>query len=90
MNARVAMLCLSLFSTLCLADASGRRWPLPLCGTGCAMGTVCVSNRCVPEFRIATSIENGGGMTINPALSYATFVTRTQAAFAAWTVGRVS
>ena len=90
MNARVVLLGLSLFSTVTMADPSGRRWGLPVCGSGCAMGTTCVSNRCVPQYRIATSIENTGGMTINPALSYTAFVLRTQAAFSSWTVGRVS
>lgn len=91
MNARIALLCLSLFSsTVALADPSGRRWGLAACGAGCAMGTQCVSNKCVPQYRIATSIENTGGTVINPSLSYASFVTRTQAAFSAWTVGRVS
>ena len=54
------------------------------------MGTTCVSNRCVPQFRMAASVGNTGGMTINPSLPYASFVNRTPAAFAAWTVGRVS
>ena len=91
MNApRIALLCLSLFSTVTLADPSGKRWGLAACGVGCAMGTQCVANRCVPQYRMGLSIENTGGMTINPGLSYATFVTRTQAAFDAWTVGHVS
>ena len=90
MNPRIVLLCLSLFSTVTLADPSGKRWGLAACGAGCAMGTQCVSNKCVPQYRMATSIENTGGMTINPSMGYASFLNRTPAAFTAWTVGHVS
>lgn len=90
MNARLALLGLCLLSTVAVANPSGRRWGLGACGTGCPMGTTCVSTRCVPQYRIAASIENTGGMTINGGLSYASVANRTIAAFAAWTTGRVS
>lgn len=90
MNARVVLLAVSLCSTVTLADPSGKRWGLAPCGSGCALGTQCVNTRCVPQYRIAVSIDNTGGMTINPNLSHATFVTRTIAAFRAWTTGNVS
>ena len=54
------------------------------------MGQQCVAGLCVPQYRIAVSVDNTGGMTINPGLAYASFVTRTQAAFNAWTTGFVS
>lgn len=90
MNARIVLLGLSLLSSVALADPSGKKWGLPACGTACPMGTQCVTNRCVPQYRLASSLENTGGMTINPGLSYATFLTRAQAAFAAWTTGHVA
>ncbi len=88
--ARLVLLSVALCSTVALADPSGRRWNLVACGTACPMGTTCVSARCVPQFRMATSVDNTGGMTINPGLPYSTFLNRTPSAFTAWTVGHVS
>lgn len=81
---------LSLWASVAAADPSGRRWALGPCGTSCPAGTTCITNRCVPEYRVAASIENTGGQIINGGLSYATVATRTRAAFAAWTKDRVS
>jgi uncharacterized membrane protein YgcG len=58
------------------------------CGT-CPAGQQCVNSLCVPEFRMATSVENTGGMTINPALPYSTFLARAPSAFLAWTTGHI-
>lgn len=88
--ARILLLALSLGSTATLADPSGRHWNLVACGTGCPMGMTCVAARCVPQYRMATSVDNTGGMTINPSLAYSSFLNRTPSAFSAWTVGHVS
>ena len=88
--ARVLLMAASLCSTVTLADPSGRHWSLAACGTSCAMGTTCVANRCVPQWRMGTSVDNLGGQTINGGLPYSTFLNRTPSAFSAWTVGHVS
>lgn len=74
------------------ATPSGNRWALTSCGT-CPMGQQCVSGLCVPTFRVATSMDNTGGMTINgPAggVPYASFVTLVNSSFPAWSSARVS
>lgn len=90
MNARL-LLCLALLSsTVTLADPSGRRWAINACGSGCPMGQTCSNQRCVPVFRIAASVDNGGSMTINGGMAYSQIVARTVASFQAWTTPRVS
>lgn len=94
MNARLSLLCVllaALGATPSLATPSGKKWGMASCsGGGCPMGQQCVSNVCVPQYRVAQSLENLGGMTLNGGLSYATVLNRTTAAFSAWTASRVS
>jgi uncharacterized protein (TIGR03382 family) len=87
-NARLALLLLSLGSTVAMADPSGKQWGLATCGS-CPQGQACVNARCAPQFRIAASVDNTGGTSVNGGLAYSTVVNRTIAAFAAWTAGRV-
>lgn len=90
MSARVVLLLSLVAGTAAVADPSGRRWALAACGSGCSTGQTCVNNRCVPVFRPAASVDNSGAMNITGGLSYTMIVSRTAAAFAAWTTGRVS
>ncbi len=92
MNARLALLSIALLAARpAFATPSGNKWALSTCTAGaCPMGQTCVSNQCVPQYRIATSIENTGGMAISGGLPYASFVSRTVSVFSAWTSGRVS
>lgn len=93
MNARLAAALVTLsfatFATEAKADPSGHRWGLSSCGT-CDMGQQCVGGQCIPQFKIATSLENNGGMTINGGVPYSAFGPIIQNAYAAWTSGNVS
>ncbi len=85
-----AWLCL-LISTQAIALPSGKKWFLTPCTATCRAGTQCVDGKCVPEFRIAASIDNQGGMTIHGAgVAYSAFVERAPEVFKNWTKTRVS
>ncbi len=91
MSARLLLGLSLLVGVAAHADSSGRRWSIAPCGTGCSTTTTCVNNRCVPVFRQAATVDNVSGVTtINGGIPYATIVSRTTAAFTAWTTGRVS
>ncbi len=90
MNARACLLMLAVgTASVAFATPSGNRWSLAACGTGCAMGTQCVAGICVPQFRQAASVDNSGSPAINGGVTYSTVPAKVNAAFAAWTSGRV-
>ncbi len=74
------------------ATPTGQKWGLPTCGTCAAANTQCVGNKCVPSFRIASSIQNTGGTTLNGAekVPYDTAVSRLAEAFKNWTGPRIT
>lgn len=84
-----ALLGLSLGAFVAEATPSGRRWAIPVCGSGCAMGTVCSNGRCVPQWKHAATIGNGGGTTITGGASHATAIQAAQTAFTKWNAGQV-
>lgn len=74
------------------ATPSGNRWAVSSCGS-CPMGQQCASGLCAPVFKVGTSMDNTGGMTINgPAggVPYATFVSLVTNTFPGWATSRVS
>ncbi|MFT3707771.1 MAG: matrixin family metalloprotease [Archangium sp.] len=74
------------------ATPSGNRWALTGCGS-CPVGQQCVNAMCVPVVKIAASIENTGGATINGpsgGVPYATFILLVQNTMPAWSSSRVS
>jgi hypothetical protein len=85
-----------LLSLTVVALPSGRKWALSPCTTTCTgsgMNNVaCTLGRCLPEVRFASSVGNGGGMTINgpSAVSYATALTAMRAGFEVWTTPNVA
>lgn len=89
MNARVFALCL--LSTVAFANPSGRRWQLESCTSSCttngdpAPNKTCASGRCQPNFRIATSVGNTGGTTINGGVAWSSIKTIIKNAFPRWT-----
>lgn len=101
MNARALACSLALVTSgLAVADPSGNKWFFPACTNNTCPNVhdanmaplpnkQCVNNVCVPNFTVATSVDNGGGMTIKGGVSYAGMATRVQSAFAAWTAQRV-
>ena len=92
---RIALL-LWVASLTAFAVPSGKKWFFPACTTACSgSGTnneLCVSGRCLPKVRFASSVANGGGMTINgpSAVTYATALLSMRAAFETWTTPNVT
>ncbi|GMU61766.1 MAG: hypothetical protein AMXMBFR34_35290 [Myxococcaceae bacterium] len=67
-----------LFSAVVQATPSGHRWDLDVCPPVCLASEQCVSGRCLPAWRIAASIGNGGGMTLNGGVvPYGAVISRT-------------
>jgi hypothetical protein len=93
MNARLLLISFSLLSAgTALATPSGHRWAMASCGS-CPMGQQCLSGRCTPQFRVANSVDNAGGMLINGpngGVNYNGFSALIQSAYAAWTTTNVS
>lgn len=90
MNARWLVLSSALLASgVAMATPSGHRWALSSCGT-CPLGQQCVGGLCVPQFRVATSIDNTGGMSMNGGVAYSGFAALIQNAFAPWTTINVS
>ncbi len=87
MTRALMLLTLLLAATPALGDPSGRRWKMEACTGSCQLAsTKCSFGWCVPQFRIATSIGNTGGMTVNGGLPYADIVLSTTLAFTQWRV----
>ncbi len=92
---RLALL-LPLLSLTVLALPSGKKWFFPTCTTTCTgsgnNNLLCVSGRCLPKVRFASSVGNSGGMTINgpSAVPYGTALTSMRAAFEVWTTPNVT
>lgn len=88
---RWALLMMVAFVPVAMATPSGKRWALAACGT-CPSGQQCVSNRCAPVFKIATTIQNTGGTILNGTqkVPYQTVVSRMGEAFKNWTSPRVT
>lgn len=88
MNARALLVCL--LSTVALANPSGRKWQMEMCTSGCTSAgssvtnKTCTSGRCQPNFRIATSIGNTGGTTVNGGVAWSTIKTIIKTAFPEW------
>lgn len=73
------------------ATPSGHRWYLNACPPACLSSETCSGGRCLPNWRIATSIGNKGGTTLNGGVvPYSTVQTRTVEAFKNWTLNRVT
>ena len=77
-----------------LATPSGKKWELGACGASmpCPSNMQCVTNRCQPAFRIATTIQNTGSTVLSGAqqVPYATVTSRMGEAFKNWTADRVN
>lgn len=90
MTRHLLVLALAL-SAVAQAIPSGKRWGMGACPPACLNSEVCTSGRCLPRWRLAASIGNQGGTTLNGgSVSYATVTTRTIEAFRNWTSSRVS
>ena len=90
-----ALLALAALAALpAFATPSGHMWFQTTCSTRaqCEPTNTCVSSKCVPEFRLAASIDNSGATTVNGPqhLAYSTFLSRAPVAFAKWTTANVS
>lgn len=80
-----------LFSAVVQATPSGHRWYLDVCPPACLASEQCVSGRCLPAWRIAASIGNGGGMTLNGGVvPYSAVISRTIESYRNWTQTRVT
>lgn len=80
--------------SLAEATPSGKKWALSACSAtvSCPANMQCAANRCVPLFRIATTIQNTGATVLNGAqkVPYATVISRMGEAFQNWTSDRVT
>ena len=80
-----------LVSAAASATPSGKRWAMAACPPACLATEQCIAGRCVPSWRLASTIGNGGGTTLNGgSVPYSLVQTRTVDAFAAWTSSRVT
>lgn len=89
MSARLVFV-VALIASSAFAVPSGRKWALGACAPSCANGTQCVNSKCVPVYRLAASVDNTGGTSLNGGVPYSTFTTRAVEAFRNWTASRVS
>jgi hypothetical protein len=77
-------------SSMAAATPTGRRWPLAPCAASCPVGQACSGTRCVPQFKIATSVMNSGQATIAGNVPYSAFLTRMPGLFRAWSATQVT
>lgn len=97
---RALGLSIAVLAGTAFAIPSGNRWFLDPCTGGqCPLASgqtngnrTCVSNVCLPEVRLAASIDNAGGMTLPgiAAVPYSTVLTTTRTAFERWTLPNTS
>lgn len=105
---RAFLLVTSMLAATALATPSGNRWFLDECSGTCnlqsglangnrtctrAMGAPTTDPlRCLPEVRLATSIDNAGGMTIpgQQQIPYSQVLVTTRTAFERWTLPNTS
>ncbi len=88
MNLKLSAALLLLATGVATATPSGNKWDLSACP--CDPGLQCSNGKCYPVYRIAASIDNGGGMTLNGGVPYANVLSRMQNAFQNWTTSRVT
>lgn len=81
-----------LLAGVAAATPSGHRWGMNACsGSASCLGSeTCSGGRCLPSWRIADTIANRGGVTLNGGVAYSTVKSRTVTIFKRWTTSQVT